>query len=618
MAELVQSIFPALTNSIFEKYGEIYAYTHTQKSAAIPFKDHPQLNVLTDILTRKNTHHLHIIAPFSKRLYPAFLESLLNHLTHHNPTKQLRQAEIIYLPHASFWQLPEQVAATCFEQLNHILEDGNQPIILALNHPELMLNDISSQLSFVQQQFLRLLSHPNCRFIFISQQPDVHLPDETYTRLKISSPTHQDIIAILKQQRLELENHHHVAIPDELLLQTYTLAERYLSTQDTLNQTLLLLDSSAARTAGIEGDPAETPSLTLKTIMQVLSDWTSIPSTHLSLHRFKLAEFITGIEQRIFGQEQAMNLLGHEIQRAQARLQDKQGPFCSILLVGHEHTGKKTTALALTEQLFKQINLLHTVQPSKSTSSLLNMMTQPCGEKRFVPIKELIHQKPNAVILFEAIESLSTTQMNELLEMLGSGYLHDEKGHAYNFCQAVIILTTNKGAAHLSQFIQPEDEPDRHQLNLMQLILNEQTDQIKPAHHEHSPDELIRLIKHDLENELPTALIEHCPIIPFLPLNKTAVEQIMRLKLKVLDKQLHLRFGFELGYAPEVIRYLANAAQDHQSVNIEKALKPLYFTIEQAVLARGDQRTRLNQLFLQLNETGQVLRCDWLIGPGSI
>lgn len=613
MAVPVESIFPALTNSIFEKYGNIFAYTRTKKSAAIPFKDHPQLNVLTDILTRKYTHHAHIIAPFSKKLYPLFLESLLQHLTHHTPSNQLRQAEVIYLPHASFWQLPEQVAATCFEQLNHILNDGNQSIILAFNHAELILNDITTPLSFVQQQLINLLSHPNCRFIFFSQQANINLADETFSKLTISGPTQQDVIAILKQQRTELENHHHITISDELLPQSLALAERYLSTHDTLNQTLLLLDSSAARAAGTENESSQ-PTLTPQTIMQVLSDWTSIPSTHLSLHRFRLPEFVTSIGQRIFGQEQAMTLLGQEIQQAQARLQDKQGPFCSLLFVGYEHTGKKTTALALTEQLFKQISLLHTVQQSRSAASLLDMMAQGCGERRYTSIKELIYQKPNAVILFEAVDLLSNAQTNELLELLGSGYLHDEKGNAYNFCQAIIILTTNKGTDHLHNTQQDHHHNERQQLNLMQLIMSEQTDTTQTTRLEHSPDELTRLVKQDLGPILPTAILENCAVIPFLPLNKNAIEQIMRLKLKVLDRQLHLRFGFELGYAPEVIRFLANEAQTSKTIDIEKAIKPLYSTIEQAVLARGEQKTRLNQLFLQLNETGEVLRCDWLIG----
>lgn len=608
MAESVQSIFPALTNAIFGKYGKIYAYTNTKKSANIPFKEHPQLTILADILTRKHSHHLYLTTQFSKKLHPIFLEALLTHLTHHNQTKHLRQTELVYLSDTNFWQLPEQAASKCLEQLHHMLEEDEQSVILAINYSNAMPHHVLNN----------LLNHPKCRFIFFANQHDTALPDDLYTAITISGPTNQDIMAILKQQRIELEEYHHIYISDDLLSQAYTLAERYLSTTDTLNQALLLLDSSAARTATLEADTGQTkPALSVFTLMQVLASWTSIPATHLPLHKFKLGEFVSGIQQRVFGQEQAVNLLGHEIQQAQARLQDKNGPFCSLLLVGLEHTGKKTAALALTEQLFKQINLLYIIQSKKNAASLLDMMAQPCGEKKFLPVKELINQKPNAVILFEAIETMPTDRLNELVDVLASGYLYDEKGNGYNFRQAIILLTTSKGTLHLKNVKQNiQQELGDTQLNLMQLIMNEQTHHQNHSTLNYSAEEMVQMVKQDLHHELPSAVVEHCPIIPFLPLDKTAIEQMMRQKLKVLDKQLHLRFGVELGYAPEVIRYLANEAQTNEgeAVDIEKALKPLYFTIEQAVLSRGEQKTRLNQLFLQLNETGQVLRCDWLIG----
>ncbi len=75
-------------------------------------------------------------------------------------------------------------------------------------------------------------------------------------------------------------------------------------------------------------------------------------------------------------------------------------------------------------------------------------------------------------------------------------------------------------------------------------------------------------------------------------------------------------YGVELAYAPEVVRYLANEIRkreesDNKPVDKDKALKQLYFVVEQAILNQSDNRNRTNQLFLQLNETGQMLCCDW-------
>ena len=121
----------------------------------------------------------------------------------------------------------------------------------------------------------------------------------------------------------------------------------------------------------------------------------------------------------------------------------------------------------------------------------------------------------------------------------------------------------------------------------------------------------------DITETFSLPLCQHLHVVPFLPLSKTAIEKIIRIKLKTLGKQLNERHGIELGYAPEVIRYLTNDVltkrePTNQTINPDKALKQLYFCVEQAILNQVDNHNRSNQLFLQLNETGHLLRCDWL------
>ena len=122
-----------------------------------------------------------------------------------------------------------------------------------------------------------------------------------------------------------------------------------------------------------------------------------------------------------------------------------------------------------------------------------------------------------------------------------------------------------------------------------------------------SPHDLAQEIIPDITSRLPAALCQHLCIVPFLALTQSAIEKIIRLKLRELDKELNTRYGLELGYAPEVIRFLT---KNSLTVDIKKALQPLYFSVEQALLSQTSNR--VNQLFLQLNETGQFLRCDCL------
>ena len=283
---------------------------------------------------------------------------------------------------------------------------------------------------------------------------------------------------VLKQQRVELEQFHHVLIPEELLSQALSLAERYLSATHTLEKTLQLLDSSAARAGAVEtADHANQfkPVLTTSILLNVLSDWTLIPATHLQINQFKHNDFTQGLHQRIFGQDTAITILGHELLQAQAQLQQKSKPFSSFLFAGPAHSGKKTTARALVEQLFKQLNVLHYAQPALSHQTLIDIKLQRCTDKQFLSITDVIRQTPYAVFLFENIEKLPTAIIEGLQEILSTGYLHDTHGNQYNFQQSIIILCTTVGANSLAEFAESfTPDEDIYTMDLMQLVMSDQ------------------------------------------------------------------------------------------------------------------------------------------------
>ena len=147
--------------------------------------------------------------------------------------------------------------------------------------------------------------------------------------------------------------------------------------------------------------------------------------------------------------------------------------------------------------------------------------------------------------------------------------------------------------------------------------MSDQTQTSRAQTPTHTTQAIIEKLTPDIADRFPTALIAHLEIIPFLPLSKYKKKKMIRHKLKILGAELESRHHVELGYAPEVIRYLtaemlakSEWGQDHFNPDI--ALKQLYFCIDQALLLLADKKNPSNQLFLQLNETGNALRSDWL------
>lgn len=589
----------ASKDPLFTQYGKSISTPKLKKN--IPFKTNIQLPSLADILSRKKSHHAILQADFSPDMNIYFLEALLNHISQDNIPANLRSAELIYLDMSNSKFIKNDPASMELSLIKKLDVSDNYQIF-AVYHSDLLPEYLLQSLA----------AHPKCRLlIFMNKQNEVSNYDPAFTKLHISGPDEADIMAMLKLQRTELEQFHNILIPDDMLGYAYSLAERYLSSNDTFEKALLLLDSSAARAAAIDRIDSSNHSkstLSIFTLNNVVSAWTQIPAANLQLNKFKYSEFMQSMTQKIFGQDTAITLLGHELLKSEAHLQQHSSPFCSFLFTGPEQSGKMTTAIALAEQLFKQTNVLYFVEPSaQPPHSILDIKLQGHVDKRRISLKELVQQTPYAVILYENIERASSVILDQLHEILSTGYLHDTTGNPYNFRQVILILSTTLGSELLNEIektVAPEREAS--DMGLMQLVMLEQKHGAFSTPH-YSPQEIADEVSTHLEKHLPASICHQLHIIPFLPLNKTAIERIIQLKLKSLGETLESRYGIELGYAQEVIRHLAS-----EMLKNEHALKQLYFIVEQAVLSQAGNKHRPNQLFLQLNDTGQILRCDWL------
>lgn len=610
--------------TFFTQHGLSFPLQASKKTHPMPFHDHPQFPALIDTLIRKNNHHLILQYDFPSSILTYFLDALSHYFLQEHIPAPLRESEILYLDlsHLSFSPTEQIALERDFFDLRLKLDRAEKYYLIAFPARYLLKKSIPPQPghAFLQHQLLLLAQHPCCRILGLTQAKKINLNvslRNQFTCLDLFSVTETDRLSILKLQRNELENYHQVSIPDEMINLAYSLSERYLSADNALEKALLLLDSCAARayTHDVEDSSTIRALVTPTDLLNVLSTWTQIPVSHLQLNTFKSPDFIYGMQQRIFGQDSAITLLSHELQQSQVHLQQSTGPFCSLLFCGPKHSGKKTVAIALAEQLFKQRNALYCAEITPANlHSLLQVKLQRSTDKKCFSLPEIIHTCPYAIFFFEDIDQLPAAVLDGLYEILSTGHLHDAKGKQHDFRQAIFILTTTCGTERLLELMQSSiTEEESPETNIMQIIMNENHDGNSAG--EYSPQELANEIAIEINQHLPPSLCQYLRVIPFLPLTLSAIEHIIRLKLKLLSKLLDSRHGIEFGYAPEVIRYLAN---DDHAMGIDKALKLLYFTIEQAILSQAENKNRPNQLFLQLNETGQLLRCDWLMMTTSL
>jgi ATP-dependent Clp protease ATP-binding subunit ClpA len=617
-----ESILTGLTKTLFPFSEPTKQFVLLKDQSPIPF--------ILDTLSRQAHHHLILCGADSAIFQFAFLENIAQHFAEEHIPKTLRDAHFFLL---DIQQIilntvePDQLEQD-FKILCKKLEKENKRIILAINHiAPLFTNNQDNLLNCLNTLIKPLLSNEQWRIIAITDKEvplsqHAHL-QHYFSSLRLSDPTTTDLLALLKTRRDDLEHFHHVLIPDEIFSYTLSLATHYMSgSQTILNKTLQLLDSAAARTSALERNEQTNqfkPIVTQAILANIISSWTRIPLSHLQQNKFKASDFIQNMQKYIFSQESALNLIGLTLQHARLKLHHQTGPLCSFLFAGPPHIGKSTTAYAIAEQLFGHKEALFNVILGKNqfatTLSNIKINTKITGNfsSRLI---DAIQQNPYAVILLENIDQTNAHILDLFQDILMHGYGTDEEGNRYDFRHAIFIITTTIGTERLINLAHADTTQESTQTaDLMQLVLNEQIAHPTSPHIHLSPQELNEEIFPALEQTFSNTLLRHLNLVPFGLLEQAGLEKIIRLKIKAFAKQLDHHFGIELTFAPEVIRFLIQETLWRGTLTrpIDKILEQhLYPCVAQQLLGQTDDKNKLKRLLLQLNDSGQVLHCEFV------
>jgi len=168
----------------------------------------------------------------------------------------------------------------------------------------------------------------------------------------------------------------------------------------------------------------------------------------------KLMRLEENLHRRIIGQNEGVSAVAKAIRRARAGLKDPSRPIGSFIFVGPTGVGKTDLSKALAETLFGSEEQMIRLDMSEymEKQSVSRLIGAPPGYVGYEDLQtgqltEKVRTKPYCVILFDEIEKAHPDVFNLLLQILDDGRLTDSKGRTVSFKNAVIILTSNVGAA---------------------------------------------------------------------------------------------------------------------------------------------------------------------------
>ncbi len=393
------------------------------------------------------------------------------------------------------------------------------------------------------------------RYITGRQLPDkaVDLLDTACARVRISLDTEPALLTQLRSsiQALELEQQ---ALLDEMALgqttdtqrlseisaQTASLAARLqgVEQQFAQEQTLIkqLLECrqqphELAQSQQLQQQLAELQAdepligldVDVRTVANVIADWTGVPlSNLLKDEQGSLLTLEEQLGQRVIGQEPALHQLAQRLRAAKTGLTAEDGPLGVFLLVGTSGVGKTETALALADNLFGGEKSLITInlseyQEAHTVSQLKGSPPGYVGYGQGGVLTEAVRKRPYSVVLLDEVEKAHRDVLNIFYQVFDRGVMRDGEGREIDFRNTVIVMTSNLGSDHLSQYLQEQPEATEAQLH-----------------------ELIRPI---LREHFQPALLARFQSVIYRPLAADALRNIVEIKLNKVAKRLQRHYG---------------------------------------------------------------------------
>lgn len=195
--------------------------------------------------------------------------------------------------------------------------------------------------------------------------------------------------------------------------------------------------------------------VTAEEVANIVSRWTGIPMTKLvEGEREKLLRLKETLQERVVGQDNAVQLVTEAVWRARAGIKDPTKPIGSFLFLGPTGVGKTELAKALAAQLFDSEEHFIRIDMSEymekhSVSRLVGAPPGYVGYEEGGQLTEAVRRNPYSVVLLDEIEKAHPDVANILLQILDDGRITDSQGRLVNFSNTVVILTSNIGSQYL-------------------------------------------------------------------------------------------------------------------------------------------------------------------------
>jgi len=276
-----------------------------------------------------------------------------------------------------------------------------------------------------------------------------------FQKVEVPEPSVDDTFLILQGLRERYESYHRVAYTEEGLRAAAELSSRYISDRRLPDKAIDVIDEAGAFASMNCGeDTLDRIEVGEKEIETVVARIARIPEKSISTTEIgKLKDLEIQLQDRIFGQDEAVGKVVEAVKRSRAGFREPDKPIASLLFVGPTGVGKTELARQLAATLGVPL-LRYDMSEYQEKHTVAKFVGAPPGYVGYEEgglLTEAIRKNPHSVLLLDEIEKAHADIFNTLLQVMDYATLTDNNGKKADFRNVILLMTSNAGAREIGR-----------------------------------------------------------------------------------------------------------------------------------------------------------------------
>ena len=269
-----------------------------------------------------------------------------------------------------------------------------------------------------------------------------------FQRVVVNEPSEATAIKIIKGLKKYYEKHHGVKITNQAIIDSVKYSVKYMTDKKLPDKAIDLIDCACAR---FKVRDEEAGVVDHDEIVFEVAKISNLPIDQIAAKENKnLANLEKNMRGKVYGQENAIEILLDKIFIAQAGLKSINRPVGNFLFVGPTGVGKTETAKQLAQNMNVEL-VRFDMSEYQEQHSVAKFIGAPPGyvgfEDNAGQLITKLQEHPNCILLLDEVEKAHPSVLNVLLQLMDNGYVTGSNGKKADGRNAILIMTSNLGAA---------------------------------------------------------------------------------------------------------------------------------------------------------------------------